>query len=454
MTDDKKARETCANDYYDAARKEFVCENAEGRWVQHGEGGYKRILASRWLSKKIKEDSGDPLSQVERAMYDAVHHRTLEYSGLLAGWEKGVHTVPGVGRVLVTRGPELIKPVAGDWPNLHNFMSSLLRDHPAQYSTLMGWLHVAITSLYAHKFRPGQAVALCGPRDCGKSLLQQLLTVMFGGRMARPYQFMSGRTDFNADLFQGEHLIIEDDAPSTRLDDRRNLGSKLKEITDTEGQRLHSKGRDAVILPVFWRITISCNDEPENLMMLPPIDASLEDKLIIFRAQRAELPFDTTDGDGREKTWKALVGELPAFIAHLLAHKIDPAQTSGRFGVKSFAHPEILKAIAELAPESRLAEIIDHELFATMGLAAAAWEGTTGDLERRLVQSETVAYDARKLLTFNTAVGVYLARLAIKHPKRYEKRHTSTNNFWTINPPETLKNENEQETTPLYDRGV
>jgi Domain of unknown function (DUF3854) len=87
--------------------------------------------------------------------------------------------------------------------------------------------------MIGRKFRVGQALTLAGPKDCGKSLLQDLFTVMFGGRAAKPHRYMSGTTPFNGELFGSEHLVMEDDEPSTDIRARRNFGTKIKEIALT-----------------------------------------------------------------------------------------------------------------------------------------------------------------------------------------------------------------------------
>ena len=68
--------------------------------------------------------------------------------------------------------------------------------------------------------------------------------------------------------------------------------------------------------------------------------------------------------------------------------------------------------------------------------AAGAWEGSAEQLERRLCADDSkCCHEARKLFTFNTACGVYLARLHKKYPYRFEPNHTREGNRWTINPP-------------------
>lgn len=418
-------------DYYDGGRKEYLIKNSEGTWLSYNESQYKRFLRSRGLSAKPPE--GATLSRQDAAILETQDTRSLVYAGLLAGWRSGVHQVPA-GRILVTKGPKLVVPSPGEWPTLDTFLRTLLEDDPAQFPTVMSWLKLAVESLSSGSFRPGQVLAIAGPRNCGKSLFQKLMTELLGGRFARPYAFMAGRTEFNKDLFEAEHLVVEDDVPSTRLEDRRNFGARIKEITANEGQRLHAKHRDALVLSVFWRLSITVNDEPENLMILPPIDESLADKIILLRARQATLPCETDTGEGRARCWQTLTQELPAFAAALQAWQIPEELRAHRYGVKHFHHDHILQVLADLAPESKLADILDAVLFP--GPAPSAWTGTAAALERQLFASVDFGGDARRLLTFNTACAVYLGRLSKRLPGRYMWQHTRDGNVWTIRPPE------------------
>jgi hypothetical protein len=102
---------------------------------------------------------------------------------------------------------------------------------------------------------------------------------------------------------------------------------------------------------------------------------------------------------------------------------------SRRYGVRHFHHPDLLRALDDLAPERRLLSLIDAELFA--GPVADPWEGKSEQLEKRLTGS---AYEARRVFSFNTACGVYLARLSNKHPDRVSKRISEGVALWTIEP--------------------
>ena len=214
-----------------------------------------------------------------------------------------------------------------------------------------------------------------------------------------------------------------------------NFGGQLKNITVVDWQRCHSKNRVAISLSPFWRLSVTVNDEPENLMVLPPIDDSIEDKLIILRASKFPMPMSTATLEQRKEFWQRLIDELPAFLDFLLQWEIPRELISERFGIRHFHHPDILQAINNLAPEYRLLRLIEDELFVPG--ETEAWEGSAEQLERRLSGDQsTCRNEARKLFTFNTACGVYLARLHKKYPDRFESKHAREGNRWTIDPPE------------------
>lgn len=417
--------------YFDSARGCFWVKDARGQWIQFTEASLKRLLRSHGVSPQPAK--GQLVSPLDTAVLGTQLEQNVTYAGPLSGYKTGVYDMLG-GRVLVTDSPRLVEPQAGSWDTLRALLIGLLVDeHFDQTPYLFGWLKVALEALRSGARRTGQALAIAGPSDCGKSLLQKLITELFGGRAASPYQYMIGLTPFNAHTFTAEHLVIEDEAASSDIRTRRTFGAHLKVVTANEHQSCHAKNRQPVTLTPFWRLSITVNDEPENLMVLPPIDDSLEDKLILLRARRETMPMPTESSEERQVFWQALIGELPAFVAFLLAWEIPAALRSARFGVRHFHHPDLLQAIDDLAPERRLLDLIDAELFS--GPLADAWEGKAEQLEKRLTGSESSsAYEARRVLSYNTACGVYLARLAKKHPERVAKRMLHGTTLWTVEP--------------------
>src|SRR5260370_19810970 len=106
--------------------------------------------------------------------------------------------------------------------------------------------------------------------------------------------------------------MVEDDIPLTDIKARRKFAAHIKQITATDEVLNHAKNKQALSLPVFWRLTISCNDEPENLMILPPMDESITDKVILFKVNSGAMPLPSETGEERTALRNALQAELPA----------------------------------------------------------------------------------------------------------------------------------------------
>ncbi len=420
--------------YYDHQRKQFYVQDKQGDWIIFSQCDVERYL--RDIGYSIKR-SGSENSEVHDCILNIQREQNIAYAGSLAGYSKGCYEIQG-NRILVTTSPKLIVPQPGDCPLLRRLFDGLLIDGATdQRPYVFGWLKVAVDSLYSGELRPGQALVLAGVRDCGKSLLQNLITIMLGGRSAKPYQFMTDRTAFNADLFEAEHLMIEDEPASKDIRARRAFGNTIKQITAADVQRCHAKNRQALSLTPFWRITVSVNSEPENLMVLPPLDESIEDKLIIIKAMKVPMPMPTTTPAQRKEFWNRLIQELPAFVHHLQTMEIPETLRHGRFGVIHFHHPELVAAINSESPEEILLALIDARCFDE---GDAVWTGTAEVLTARLTdQSAKSSRTANQLLSHPSTCGHYLGRLRTRYPHRFSQGRDRNARVWTIHAPDHLQ---------------
>ena len=425
--------------YYDPARKLYWVPNARGEWIEINEASLRRRLRMAGLRNKAAQ--GELISEVDRKITEIQDYQDVAYAGSLAGHKSGLYDCSGK-RILVTDSPKLIDPVKGEWPTIAALLNGLLVDGDCdQRPYVYGWIKVMCGALRNGHLRFGQVLALCGPKNCGKSLLQALLTVLFGGRSAKPYRYMSGGTQFNAELFGAEHLSIEDEHSSTDIRARRHLASQIKQFTVNRDQSCHDKSRRALTLRPLWRVSLSVNDEPENMMVLPPMTDSLSDKMFLLRALKADMPMPTGTDEEKEAFWRALVSELPAFL-YFLEHWEIPAELQcGRFGIKTWHHPALLAALDSLAPETRLLALVDEVQFSDAEIgqdlivrgSRKPWTGTAEQLERKLFDS-TLGYEAKKLLGWANATGTYLARLETKTNRVKNLRSADSRN-WGIAPP-------------------
>jgi len=417
--------------YYDKGKKEYLILNSRKCWLSLAETQFKKELALRGL--ETQKDKKEFVSEADRFIIKLRDTRDVDYVGSLAGYASGFYEIDG-RRVLVTDSPRIIEPTPGEWGTIDSLLYGMLKDeHYKQQDYLYGWLKVAYESLHSQKPRTGQALILCGPRNGGKSLLQKIITVILGGRSAKPYQFMTDKTTFNSDMLKSEHLCIGDEPASTDIRARRAFGAQIKQICGEDTQRCHPKNCEAITLTPFWRLSISVNDEPENLTVLPPIDDSIEDKLIILKTVLSPMPMKTGTQDERSTFWNQIVSEIPAFLDFLCKWQIPPELSSQRYGITHFQHHNILQEIDAFAPEYRLLTFINKELFGSMG--DLEWTGTSEDLESRLTGEGGFQHESRKLLSWSNAAGTYLARLAKKYPDRVIYERTNHSRSWIIKPP-------------------
>jgi hypothetical protein len=409
--------------FYDATRKEFVMQNAGQRWLCHPPRQFAMILRT----------NGIPSAQTDSIMVNIINTRDVQYTGRLAGHPAGFYQSNGV-RMLVTEGPSLPAPADGSWPTIGKLITGLLgsdREHgELQVHTFLYWMRSAYEAVSSGKWRPGQILALAGPPACGKSLLQRIITECIGGRAADAFRYLSGGTQFNRDLFEAEHLVIDDAQASTDFRTRMQTAAHLKALAVSRDHSCHGKGRDAVNLRPLWRCSISLNDEGECLLVLPPLRADIADKIHIFRCASPAEPFPTSSPELMASFWDKLVSEIPAFLKHCLGIEPPAGRIDARFGIRAFHHPALVSALEEQAPEVALLELIDQELWRDQTLSH--WEGTARDLESALLASDSkVREQTRRLLTWSTACGTYLGRLA-QQGDRVESVRDTQKRSWVI----------------------
>lgn len=402
----------------------YLFRMPNGRFVKLDQKDVQRHLQAS--GESLPESIGG-LTAFESLLVMTQRERAVDFAGPLAGHRVG-ELSHGSRRVLVTSECDAwtAKRSPGKLVHWQKFLDELLGEEQSDW--FLDWLAVAFRSLLSGSFQPGQMVVLAGPVQCGKSFLQWLVTQVLGGRSSNPYLYMTGGTTFNAHVAEAEHLAIEDQHAATDVRSRRKFGSSVKEFTVNTELCVHPKGRQALNLPTFRRLTLSVNDEPENLLILPPMDASVSDKLALLRCQMAEL------SDDRAENVRRFTAELPAVRAMLMRRQVPAARRDKRFGVVAYHNPELMESVSTLEPHARLLAIMDDVLWRNTGIANEIWTGTTEEMERTLRQSE-FGFAVEKLLHFSTACGVYLDRLARKHPDRITSVKKRGRTHWRVSRP-------------------
>lgn len=91
-------------------------------------------------------------------------------------------------------------------------------------------------------------MVFAGPKKCGKNLFQEVVvTGILGGTFVDPTQYMTATTSFNSDLFAAPHQLIADSLHSNDQKTRSILENAIKMVSANHGQRVHAKGKDALL---------------------------------------------------------------------------------------------------------------------------------------------------------------------------------------------------------------
>ena len=413
--------------YYMKQGGKFLWRQKSGQTVLANEETAKRIYLN-------EVNLGACKAELAQFLYYVQTRQALDYAGSMPGYCEGLHRENGQ-LFYCMEAPVLPKSVAPrvaaafgeNWPVIHEVMCRLFvnDDGEKQLWTVLAHLKLAHEGLkfaLEHRalgtkrsVRPGQAMALVGPKNCGKSfLLRHVITPLLGGRLVDAFKaFTADAEGFNGEMLKGEVWMIDDQEHSTDIRTRRKFAANLKSKLFGASMAFHAKYQTPITLTPYGRLFICCNDTPENLSVLPPITEDISDKVHLIRCNKTEMPMPTGTESERQALRDTIAEELPYFVGELEAWTVPPEFTHQRTGVLSYINPWVEAQLRKQSPEAQLAELI-LSAFDSGTLHGNEWEGTARELKDQLTaESASCNRDARLLLSgWIAATGTYLSRLA------------------------------------------
>jgi hypothetical protein len=174
------------------------------------------------------------------------------------------------------------------------------------------------------------------------------------------------------------------------------------------------------------------NDDPNSMAMLPELQGSLMDKIIVLKVQRAKKAFP--DSLILERM---IQKELPHFLAWLTKYR-PPKEVVGnsRFGVKHHFDTKLFQEARASSEDQAFVEILQTYLAEWKvsktkdGKAPEAWVGTATQLFYEMSESEVCKFAIRGEYSVYR-VGTSLKAMA-SHGYQIARAHTSKGNVWTL----------------------
>lgn len=445
--------------YFETKNRRYWYLDPEGKgWKEDTRDDFAAFLYNyHGLSKTPKVKGGQ--SRVQRAIY-LVQQNWVNVTSDLAGYHGPQILEHDNLRILIKNGPRLMEPFEGDYVTLLEFFDGLLAGEQGEH--LNCWCADVVRHAYARQLGSFIVPILCGPANAGKSLFQAILTAATGGRSSRPYQVMTGGTPFNEHLFAAEHWMIEDEYSSGDLKSRNQLGTAIKNFVANAQKLNHGKNKVPFLMPLLLQfMTLSLNDEMENIAQLPQKHPSLDGKVSLYDCSCSPMPMPTRTPAEKAAFLAQLMRELPCWIYDLIHKTPMPAKwQTGRFMVPWRAE-RISRALDALQPETKFRSIV-HYLYWGPGELSRdgilfvqssenAKIGAATDIEADLRHKDSVVKSlADDLLRHPSACGRYLSRLCDRFPEEFSFRRTMYSRIYTIRRPENSDSE-EFELKPPHD---
>jgi hypothetical protein len=310
--------------------------------------------------------------------------------------------------LLVKKGPKILEAQKGEGRFICEFVQRLLGDSE-QFEVFMSWLQLGRSAVLEGVRKQIPAMVLVGGQGDGKSLLIEIVKRSLGGRSANAHKFFSGQTKFNADLVGSELMYVDDNAASKDHTSRAKFSQHIKAQLFAGSVAIEGKGVDAVELAPVQSLIMAVNSEPQHLRVLPELDQSMKDKIILLLTKPSPLPSDLA-GD-RERTQSKLSEDLPNFL-HLV-ETFDCQHLKNATTGRLICHwnSDLLQMLEFVSPENQLLELLIQE----RSRFQDGWEGTATEVQAILTDNQaTYRHAAKPLLNWNGACGTYLSKLALK----------------------------------------
>lgn len=433
----------------------YILEATGSRYISVAGEDLTRQLRLAGYSAKGAEGE---MSAVDKFKAYVVSHNTVDAAGALAGRSIGLTGDPRKGlRYLVTRKNTRTQAKEGNWDNLRKLLEAQYGEEQLKY--LYSWLNRSRYQLEREQTMHGHVLVISGSPNGGKSLVVQGAIRPLLGDMADAHAYMCKDNQFNGDLIGSEMLLVDDKDLSRKMEDRRSLGSQIKNLSvTTEGTRCHRKGQDAFTVNPLWRVVMAINDTEKDLGALPPMgegdEDTVGDKVLLLKCYVTELPFNG-DKDQFFKLRDYIADDLEAFAYFIdnyeVPEEIKVDKSDLRFGFNRFHHPDLLAILNQNSNERTLLSATDMALFndeyrmdvlTNAGTGRRYWQGSALDWSQALLSSKAIPHRVKNTvegeLAFgdsNRKAGKKIAAVAGISDGRFVRSRNNKGIIWTIHEP-------------------
>jgi len=436
-----KTSELLDNTYYDGKRYYAKVPDEEGgHYVAWDKADFSQYLKVKGFDPA--RGKGKTCSELDEAEIAIKSQRLVDYAKKLVHFPRGL--VQWRGKKYLNIGaPEPIKPAPQkdtkmSWsdgeqyfPYIKSFMDVFFTDDKGeddlnQRAFLFAWLKRFYEGGLTLTPTQGQVVIIAGHPNKGKSFFCEGIVGGLMGGCEEGTSYLVDNVRWTEDVAESPVMYVGD---SRAAEDHRAstaFSNQLKRIVANATLRSAQKFTKETDVPWYGRIMISCNLDAESLNILPNLEISNRDKVLMFKTSSVQFPFPE-----RRKSEELLKKELPFFARFLLDWDLPECVKSQmtRFGIEKFQHPELMEAAST---QGSTGVLLDYLLSFLKADAAAAghqrkcWIGTSAELYKVLAESDQqFGKELRTVRSFQTCLGQLKNRGVLRIDEEKPPRHGS-----------------------------
>ena len=314
-------------------------------------------------------------------------------------------------------------------PAISSLLNSLFGAKSDELEVFLTWLALAYQGAYYGRPRRGHAMYIVGAPGTGKTLLRELLGLLFG-RSRSGQEFFCENSQFNAYALDDNPLVYLDDAS---VDWKRcnQMHNRIKELVATGEAFINGKYEAHRHVEWFGRILVTCNPDGEGRKLIPEIGDDNRDKFIILKTSSRQLEDQKLGANARR--------ELPAF-AHFLKHyRSGLMKPALRFGMEAYVSKSVREATLFRDGEGMLLECIAR-ILGSEGNASQPQDYTVTELYEKLSKEPSVSgqltglCNAKNLGSKLNKIREAVENGVVSFPYEITARRTSTRRSWVFAP--------------------
>ena len=409
-------------------------------WVKDGRKVWSPVLKEDFITRlrlagfsNKPRKKGDPASEIDEVLIYVQDERRIHGAApFLFNFEETVDI--GAKRYINTHAHVRVLQAADDpdpknWPTLYDWWNDWM-DDPRSVHYLLSWLKRFYTSAEEGDVRAGHSLIIAGDADFGKSLFSThiLPKIFSGGADAGP--FLMGKENFNRELAESAVWYVDDNTSAASMSEHRRFSEMIKKLTASPKMTVRAMYREPVDIERRGRVVVTTNTDADSLAVLPNLDGTILDKLMILKMSSNYKPWF------RGKTHREIEDIINKELPHALRwlsdeysppnHVIEGA--SGRFGINTYHHPDIISMAKDLSADQRDWEML--QFWWKLRASNDPWEGNVSELMGTMETFDELKVFTRSL---NKIVfGRTMSKMASHYPAQITKKLVRTGVTYSI----------------------